>query len=405
MTIKIKTKRKEQTTMNNQDENEIKTETEQQQQQHQIQINVEETALQSSDSISAHLPNQLISPLTPFTPATFQSIPDEEQNDENQREEQLLTLLKQQQQAEFSHSSPFSSFSPNPISPPLFPLSANYDFDTPILQSINNTNDETEIIDNTMLQSLKQDQLQQLTQALTIPSDNQTEEDNTVQALNQHRDQIIAGDQSLQSSPLIAALLLNERSVPGSTVNSIRASKKIHLSKVRHQENSRSGLHSQPVSQPVSRAHSRTNSIKTATVSQRSKIGLNSQKSKRLISRISSQQPGELHDHAKEPGEEEEVEHSIDGADILEHELAATDSAASITLMTFGQKMVDRFDNGIIMIIMTFATIYALFGDDIRLSGTPKSADTTFVVLSCIAFVLFAVEFMVFVLWKDFYRW
>ena len=57
------------------------------------------------------------------------------------------------------------------------------------------------------------------------------------------------------------------------------------------------------------------------------------------------------------------------------------------------------------MLLMTLGTIYALYGDDIRLATTDKSADTVFFALSCVCLFMFCLEFLVFCIAKRKYLW
>lgn len=54
--------------------------------------------------------------------------------------------------------------------------------------------------------------------------------------------------------------------------------------------------------------------------------------------------------------------------------------------------MIKLVNSKAFQIVMFIATIYTLFGDDFRVIVTPKSFDTAFDVLTCIAFIIFAVE-------------
>lgn len=59
----------------------------------------------------------------------------------------------------------------------------------------------------------------------------------------------------------------------------------------------------------------------------------------------------------------------------------------------------------IVSTVMFVVTIYALFGDDLRLAASPPSADDVFFALSTVALVLFAVEVVMNVIAKDDYLW
>eukprot|EP00640_Fibrocapsa_japonica_P002203 CAMPEP_0113953218 /NCGR_PEP_ID=MMETSP1339-20121228/90862_1 /TAXON_ID=94617 /ORGANISM="Fibrocapsa japonica" /LENGTH=352 /DNA_ID=CAMNT_0000961939 /DNA_START=135 /DNA_END=1190 /DNA_ORIENTATION=- /assembly_acc=CAM_ASM_000762 len=51
-------------------------------------------------------------------------------------------------------------------------------------------------------------------------------------------------------------------------------------------------------------------------------------------------------------------------------------------------------DGKLVTGIMAIMTIYALYGDDVRLYGTPPSADFTFMIISSLAFFLFILEML-----------
>ena len=55
-------------------------------------------------------------------------------------------------------------------------------------------------------------------------------------------------------------------------------------------------------------------------------------------------------------------------------------------------KIASFINHNFFQIFMTLVTIYALFGDDIRLLAFGKSSDNVFIVLNCIALALFSVE-------------
>jgi hypothetical protein len=59
------------------------------------------------------------------------------------------------------------------------------------------------------------------------------------------------------------------------------------------------------------------------------------------------------------------------------------------------QKFEDFLDHAIIQTLMLTVTLYVLLGDDIRLSGTPKSSDDIFTVLTSISLVLFSIELVI----------
>jgi len=71
----------------------------------------------------------------------------------------------------------------------------------------------------------------------------------------------------------------------------------------------------------------------------------------------------------------------------------------------FGRKTLECIDSSIGTLIMTLATIYCLWGEDIRVASAPPSADTAFVVMSTICFVAFIFEFVAFTRWRDDYKW
>jgi hypothetical protein len=94
--------------------------------------------------------------------------------------------------------------------------------------------------------------------------------------------------------------------------------------------------------------------------------------------------------------------------DVLTEEEAAAAAAAAAPVSRwqhFGEQVVESLDETWGMAIMTIATLYCLFGDNIRLTSFPPSADEVFVVLSTICFVMFVLEFAAFCLWKPEYRW
>ncbi|KAF4703590.1 Ion transport protein, partial [Perkinsus olseni] len=62
-------------------------------------------------------------------------------------------------------------------------------------------------------------------------------------------------------------------------------------------------------------------------------------------------------------------------------------------------------DNTIFSFITSVITIYALFGDDIRVSSTSQSADTTFDVLTSISLVIFVIEVTAASVGKEGYIW
>ncbi|KAF4717950.1 Ion transport protein, partial [Perkinsus olseni] len=62
-------------------------------------------------------------------------------------------------------------------------------------------------------------------------------------------------------------------------------------------------------------------------------------------------------------------------------------------------------DNTIFSFITSIITIYALFGDDIRVSSTSQSADTTFDVLTSISLVIFVIEVTAASVGKEGYIW
>jgi hypothetical protein len=62
-------------------------------------------------------------------------------------------------------------------------------------------------------------------------------------------------------------------------------------------------------------------------------------------------------------------------------------------------------ENSITTVIMTTITIYALFGDDVRVLSTNKWGDPYFWVLNCIAMGMFILELIVASLCKKGYFW
>ena len=62
--------------------------------------------------------------------------------------------------------------------------------------------------------------------------------------------------------------------------------------------------------------------------------------------------------------------------------------------MTRRQRVQATVDGRMFTTVMTIATVYALFGDDMRIAWFPKDADILFVVFSSIAFFLFAQELL-----------
>jgi hypothetical protein len=71
----------------------------------------------------------------------------------------------------------------------------------------------------------------------------------------------------------------------------------------------------------------------------------------------------------------------------------------------FNQRIMAIADGSKANIIMAFITLFSLFGDDIRLGLTDKSADDAFFGCFTVCFVLFTAEFMVFSWVKPGYRW
>jgi len=71
---------------------------------------------------------------------------------------------------------------------------------------------------------------------------------------------------------------------------------------------------------------------------------------------------------------------------------------------SFCSQFAGFLDEGKGVVLMTAFTLYALFGNDIMVAGCPKSADDVFTVFTCIAFVLFLVEFIAFTVAKPGYR-
>lgn len=68
-------------------------------------------------------------------------------------------------------------------------------------------------------------------------------------------------------------------------------------------------------------------------------------------------------------------------------------------------KMLEFLDGRIVTVIMTIFTIYALFGDDLRLALFPSSADPVFFSLSLVALVLFFLELTLNSIAKRNYLW
>ena len=68
-----------------------------------------------------------------------------------------------------------------------------------------------------------------------------------------------------------------------------------------------------------------------------------------------------------------------------------------------GLKVLGAIDSGWGTLVMTLATIYCLFGDDIRVIGCPPSSDPVFWALSTLCFVLFGLEFAAFCKWQEGY--
>ena len=60
-------------------------------------------------------------------------------------------------------------------------------------------------------------------------------------------------------------------------------------------------------------------------------------------------------------------------------------------------------ESNAVVTVMSVVTIYALYGDDLRILAFDKSADTTFLVLSIIAFALFLMEIILLCLCKQGY--
>lgn len=68
---------------------------------------------------------------------------------------------------------------------------------------------------------------------------------------------------------------------------------------------------------------------------------------------------------------------------------------------TFRQKMQHFIDSNGLLIGMSVITIYALFGDDIRLCGFTKEDDDVFFALATVCFFFFSAEFVLCCIFKD----
>lgn len=68
-------------------------------------------------------------------------------------------------------------------------------------------------------------------------------------------------------------------------------------------------------------------------------------------------------------------------------------------------KIVETFDGGKALAIMTIATVYALYGEDFRLAAASKKTDVVFYILTSIALLMFTAEFLVYCICKLFYLW
>lgn len=69
----------------------------------------------------------------------------------------------------------------------------------------------------------------------------------------------------------------------------------------------------------------------------------------------------------------------------------------------FGLKVLAAIDSGWGTLVMTSATIFCLFGDDIRVIGVQPFGDPVFWALSSLCFILFGLEFAAFCKWQEGY--
>uniref|UniRef100_A0A0G4H167 Guanylate cyclase domain-containing protein n=1 Tax=Chromera velia CCMP2878 TaxID=1169474 RepID=A0A0G4H167_9ALVE len=72
---------------------------------------------------------------------------------------------------------------------------------------------------------------------------------------------------------------------------------------------------------------------------------------------------------------------------------------------TIPQKLEDFFDGKYMQVVMTLITIFALFGDDIRLATFEKKDDPWFFATFILCFLAFLVELVVFSVIKEDYKW
>jgi hypothetical protein len=100
----------------------------------------------------------------------------------------------------------------------------------------------------------------------------------------------------------------------------------------------------------------------------------------------------------------------LEGDGVNEAELAVQEAirlkqAKQAPISRFGTQVLALIDSVPGTIVMTLATFFCLFGDDIRQMTVPREGDLAFVVLSVICLVAFAVEFAAFTKWKAGYIW
>ena len=71
------------------------------------------------------------------------------------------------------------------------------------------------------------------------------------------------------------------------------------------------------------------------------------------------------------------------------------DDAAEESVSTWRVCLMGTINNKVFAVILIFLTIYALFGDDIRLAASEKPDDAIFFTISVIALAFFTIELLV----------
>ena len=80
-------------------------------------------------------------------------------------------------------------------------------------------------------------------------------------------------------------------------------------------------------------------------------------------------------------------------------------TATQVRLQNLQKKVVKFLDSKPVTIFMTISTVFALFGDDIRLASAPAAADNSFSNVSFAVLILYTVELLLNVLAKPNYLW